>query len=293
MGSNTGTTFLLNRSHYYQETANGEIDLSEDDEEAVEHMVHYFYHLDYCEESNPREQGSKQPSQKLQQARRMRSNIVGLDQAMIEDPLLATASAVNATKLSSDRQPSSNRENAPRSPEPVKKRGASPISDAPCISPRYQSMSRNQGEPGVGPIVNQFTRLSTSDLAMTSDAKRDRTVKEGQVEDSVIGAPDLVTHARVYALAEKYGIKGLKELAREKFEIMSNESWEESGYLEAMHEAYTSTIGSDRGLRNVVVQAFRRNPDLALRDEVQRVVQHTPPLAWDLYRVSSGLPTES
>ena len=116
---------------------------------------------------------------------------------------------------------------------------------------------------------------------------------DGESAEEYMEGPDLVTHARVYALAEKFGITGLKELAKEKFEVMANESWDDSGYLEAMHEVYTSTVESDRGLRNVIVQAFRRNPDMALRDEVQRVVQHTAPLAWDLYRVSSGLPLDT
>lgn len=269
-----------------QETESGEIDLSEEDEEAVEHMVHYLYHLDYCEESIPEGQGSQQPSQKLQQARRRPSKTSAFELAGVEDPLLATASAVKATPSASLEQPSRT------PPESITKRSTSPSTYPRSVSPRQRRVSRNRRDSGVGPhLTSQFSRLSTSSATTTSPKEWHSTVDE-ESEDVCVEAPDLVTHARVYALAEKYGISGLKELAKEKFEVMANESWEESGYLEAMHEVYTTTVESDRGLRNVVVQAFRRNPDLVRRDEVQRVVQHTAPLAWDLYRVSSGLPLD-
>ncbi len=64
--------------------------------------------------------------------------------------------------------------------------------------------------------------------------------------------PTLVTHAKAYALAEKYIIDGLKGLALRKFKV-ATESLDVDHFLQATQEVYTSTIEGDRGLRDVVV----------------------------------------
>ena len=109
------------------------------------------------------------------------------------------------------------------------------------------------------------------------------------------GAPladtaDLVVHARVYALAEKYGVSGLKALAKEKFEVIVAHRWNQDDFLDAAMEVYTHTIDSDRGLRNVVIQAFRQRPELTSNNDVREVVQELPSLASDLHRMSNGIP---
>jgi len=103
---------------------------------------------------------------------------------------------------------------------------------------------------------------------------------------------DLVTHARVYAVADKYGIPGLKALAQKKFETQTAARWDDYDFLDAMEEVYTTTAESDRGLRNVVVQAFRAHPHLARRPETREVIDEIIPLAQDLgrWRLTSFAP---
>ena len=48
--------------------------------------------------------------------------------------------------------------------------------------------------------------------------------------------------------------------------------------------------GSDRGLRDIVIHAFRTHPELARRKDVEEVVKDTPLLAWELFRVAWGMP---
>lgn len=62
---------------------------------------------------------------------------------------------------------------------------------------------------------------------------------------------------------------------------------------EACIEAYESTVDTDRGLRNVVIQTFRSNPNLSLRKDVEMAVRETPGLAFELFRMASGLPVTS
>jgi hypothetical protein len=64
-------------------------------------------------------------------------------------------------------------------------------------------------------------------------------------------------------------------------------------FPEACQEAYESTFHSDRGLRDVIIQAFRSNPGLSRRPDVEMVLRETPGLAFELYRMASGQPITS
>jgi hypothetical protein len=89
----------------------------------------------------------------------------------------------------------------------------------------------------------------------------------------VSAMPNLTIHARVYALGEKYDIKGLKALALEKFKKEAIEYWDSHDFIQAVEEVYTSTIDQDRGMRDAVVQAIRVHPtvlDKALMQDVVR-----------------------
>jgi hypothetical protein len=94
----------------------------------------------------------------------------------------------------------------------------------------------------------------------------------------------------VYALAEKYQILGLKALARSKFAAQLTHHWQSEEFPDAMAEVYESTVEQDRGLRDLVIQTFRRHPEVARRRDVGDVVKEMPMLAWELFRVGWGLP---
>jgi hypothetical protein len=98
---------------------------------------------------------------------------------------------------------------------------------------------------------------------------------------------------RLLTYRYRYGIVGLKALARSKFAHEIGLYLESSEFPEACQEAYESTFHTDRGLRNVIVQAFRANPRLSMRPDVEMVVRETPGLAFELFRMASGLPISS
>ncbi len=52
----------------------------------------------------------------------------------------------------------------------------------------------------------------------------------------------LVAHAKVYTLAEKYLIRGLKAVALRRFKASAAHSWLDiDDFLQAIYEVYTST----------------------------------------------------
>jgi hypothetical protein len=59
----------------------------------------------------------------------------------------------------------------------------------------------------------------------------------------------LVTHAKVYALAEKYLIRGLKAVALRRFKALATIcGLDNNDFLHATREVYTSTVEDDKRL---------------------------------------------
>lgn len=226
-------------------------------------MIHYFYFLDYLV---PEDAEGQTTDDSLRATTRKTGRFNLQD---VEDPLIATASAV-----CNDYQPTS----PPQPPADV-------VKSAKPSSPRPPS-----------PRTRRYSRLRRDSVGVPSSGAPDfpnHSNRDGPAEEELDDTPDLLVHARVYALAEKYGVQGLKTLACNKFERLAAHRWAEPDFLEAAEEVYTSTIESDRDLRNVVLQSFRQRPELARRSDVQDTVQHIPPLAFDLYRMSWGVPMAS
>ncbi|KAF5631134.1 amino acid transport gap1 [Fusarium tjaetaba] len=88
-----------------------------------------------------------------------------------------------------------------------------------------------------------------------------------------IYTPNLHLHAKVYTLGEKYGIQPLKALALRKFETEAPFRLHTDDFLEAIREAYTSTIETDRPLRDAVVAILRNNKHLLKKDSVKAVLK--------------------
>lgn len=64
----------------------------------------------------------------------------------------------------------------------------------------------------------------------------------------------LHNHVRVYAMADKYGVLELKELAKRKFTACADCDWPTENLAEILRAVYGSTPESDRGLRDVVAR---------------------------------------
>lgn len=236
----------------FLEAETGVIDLSEDDAEAVEHMVHYFYHTDYLNKplSRRSSQRSSRASSPLSSRLGRRNAPKKLNLALVEDPLLATLAAANNSM--------------PLTP--------------PDDEPAFYNLDASTKMPDT-PMDDQF-------------AMNELETEQSEPESNTQKA-HLVTHAKVYAIAEKYGIAGLKVLARQKFAQELDLHLDSPDFPEACQEAYESTFHTDRGLRDVIIQAFRANPGLSLRQDVELAVRETPGLAFELFRMASGLPISS
>jgi hypothetical protein len=103
-----------------------------------------------------------------------------------------------------------------------------------------------------------------------------------------VSSEDCSIHAKVYSLADKYLVKGLKEAARDKFKSCMRESFAGRAFYDAVYIVFTTTPNRDAGLRDLVIQrvahektryCLAANPDLEdaledMPDLVKRVLRY-------------------
>jgi len=92
----------------------------------------------------------------------------------------------------------------------------------------------------------------------------------------------VLVHALMYALGEKYFIPGLKDLAKRYFsETVVLQSGASLGT--SIHEVYTTTPDSDRGLRDIVLSFTRCHITRLLQDsEFCRLAVEVPSFDFEL-----------
>jgi hypothetical protein len=103
-----------------------------------------------------------------------------------------------------------------------------------------------------------------------------------QMDTSTWPCPHLTTHAKVYSLGEKYLIGGLKAVALQKFDAAAKAHWDITDFLGAAKEAYTSSAGTDRGLKDAIISIVSGRSELLDEEEVQNAFQELDMLAYDL-----------
>ena len=93
------------------------------------------------------------------------------------------------------------------------------------------------------------------------------------VVPSLIGpSSQLLTHAKMYELADKYEVVGLKELAKEKFSRGCKHFWNTPDFCVAALHAFSTTPGKDNGLRDCVSQAIATHTQLIRKFPVRRLL---------------------
>ncbi|KAH7091558.1 hypothetical protein FB567DRAFT_436379, partial [Paraphoma chrysanthemicola] len=107
-----------------------------------------------------------------------------------------------------------------------------------CLSPNSKNLTQ--------PMEEVQTATAPSDYKVV--AKPDNMV---EVENP------LTIHAAMYALGDKYQVDGLCNTAKEKFRSCLHHHAHSEDFIAATQAVYSTTPDSNRGLRDVVVSAFR------------------------------------
>ena len=118
---------------------------------------------------------------------------------------------------------------------------------------------------------------------LVSDFETDDEIREGERAQQ-----RMLNNVHVYALAEKYYLPELKELAVEKFRRDACKCPLE-GLAFIAHEAYASTPNSDRGLRDIVIQMCETHLDQIMEDKnLEAFMRDNADFASDMFKVATG-----
>lgn len=105
---------------------------------------------------------------------------------------------------------------------------------------------------------------------------------------------NLVTHASVYGIAEKYEITPLKVLAKQKFENMIKGQWDDPSLPDAIEIIYNTTHNTDRGLRTILTTSIKgQNKKLLQKPQFADVVRSCGDFAVDLMNEVCGVNVNS
>ncbi len=110
------------------------------------------------------------------------------------------------------------------------------------------------------------------------------------------GAHHAVLHASMFAVADKYDIAALGDLAKEKFD-KAIENIDNQHYMDVINHVYSTTPESYRGLRDKIghqtrIRGSTIRTDPVLNSRLEEIVSTTRQFAWDLIQ-SSFMPTSA
>ncbi|CAN9451290.1 unnamed protein product [Alternaria alternata] len=95
----------------------------------------------------------------------------------------------------------------------------------------------------------------------------------------------LLLHAKMYEIADKYDAVGLKDLAIEKFKWACQYLWDDDKFSIAAHHVFSSTPDHDNGLRDIVSETIGAHMNLIKKPEVKVLLTEFNGLALGILNV--------
>lgn len=86
----------------------------------------------------------------------------------------------------------------------------------------------------------------------------------------------------MYDIAEKYGVPGLKDLAKKKFSLACGVFWDSVEVAEAAEHVFTTTPEEDKGLRKYVVETLSAHREIVTKAGIKTFLQKRPELMYEL-----------
>ena len=100
------------------------------------------------------------------------------------------------------------------------------------------------------------------------------------------GEYQLLLHVKMYEIADKYEVRGLKDLAREKFQRSCKQFWDNDVFAVAAHHVFSTTPDSDKGLRDLVSLTISKHMGLMDKPEIEALLTEFNGLAFGLLKLT-------
>lgn len=101
------------------------------------------------------------------------------------------------------------------------------------------------------------------------------------------GADQLLLHAKMYEIGDKYNVVGLKPLAQEKFARSCNLHWNTEHFAPAANYAFSTTPENDHGLRDIVSKTISDHIGLLNKPAVEAVLNEFNGLAVSVLKMKA------
>ena len=126
-------------------------------------------------------------------------------------------------------------------------------------------------------MIDFFYQLGYSPPSSNSDKSDNSTPSTSQSE--------IITHAKMFALAIKYQVSGLRIVARRGFRGALPTEWNSDAFAEAVTIVFTSTPDDATDLRDMVLDKIHDEFD-TLKDklDIEEAVNSTPGLAFAMLK---------
>jgi hypothetical protein len=82
-------------------------------------------------------------------------------------------------------------------------------------------------------------------------------------------ASQTLNHAKMYEIADKYDVVGLKDLAREKFKLSCGAFWDKDDFSTAADYVVSTTMAEDKGLREIVSSTISNHMEIIHKADIQ------------------------
>ncbi|PVI05400.1 hypothetical protein DM02DRAFT_668342 [Periconia macrospinosa] len=94
----------------------------------------------------------------------------------------------------------------------------------------------------------------------------------------------LLTHSKMYEMADKYSISGLKYFVMLKFQACCKAFWNSPMFPLTAHHAFISTPENDKGLRDIITNTISMHMELLKKPEVEALMLEFNGLAFSLLK---------
>lgn len=131
-------------------------------------------------------------------------------------------------------------------------------------------------------MIHYFYHLDYLEVETAKLRKQKRDVEDFD-KTYALKAGMLIEHAKMYAMGDKYGVRGLKDLALKKYEEAY--VYTSAGFADSILIAYTSTIDNDKEPRNVIIKFLSVDLiNLMSKPKINQNVKDLPQLSHALLR---------
>ncbi|KAH4862491.1 hypothetical protein HBH75_015400 [Parastagonospora nodorum] len=235
-------------SRFGKEAEEAKIDLTEDDPEIVEYMLRFMYERNY-----------RLPSDDMPGPHWVDFNL----------EILAKDSSITKQKTL--------RESEVICYEHSSEAMKTLREEFPGLLEKYQGKVLR-----IGRIVRLF-KLKHDVIEIVNGYWDEKSETYRQPSSPPAGDKDLNIHAKIYALADKYFVKGLKALACEKFEECLKASFAARSFYEAIDIVFTTTPDTDTGLRDLAAKRVSEEKQkycLDANPDLRKALKEIPDLAY-------------